>query len=505
MNYFRGNLTRQDRVAPLPSKPSSEASAETDKEPSDNSTTTPAETSSGVTDERETRRFRTIQKQRRKPKDLANVSILVPKAKTDKSTQVAYDEIKAQTGWKPPCGRLRRRKKYLKVVSASNTNKNTSNNNNNNSDPVASPLPRQKNSVSGNATDVLRASPVTLRKASGSKSRSVMRENSLVFNPSHDISGIPDVSGIPERYCQAAQTDLPVSRRAQRDASDLSGDEEASVQAYDIRSFDNGEVDAVMGRQRREARVATSARPQKNDTTVIPGEVSGAVPAEEEEGQKDGEKEGEGVRISQSEPLRSRNTTSDYSGSESADSSSRRPPHTDRQQALKHHHHHDQHHDHDHDVSVDAALGKARFPYSRARSDPQFTRSHGFPQDPLGLDAASVAARERERCVVGLPPRPRVADNAANDHVMDWVQRMAERDDHEHPERQSTVDTLDSGIENEAPVYSSFVSGHRRIHRRPYPWSIDLDPSLVRANAAAASGLGQGNAGEGEMEGGRGL
>nr|KAG5695395.1 hypothetical protein BaRGS_033608 [Batillaria attramentaria] len=67
------------------------------------------------------------------------------------------------------------------------------------------------------------------------------------------------------------------------------------------------------------------------------------------------------------------------------------------------------------------------------------------------------------------------------DHVLEWMQRAA-RADHMHPERQSTQDTLDSGIENESPSYNSFVSGHRRIHRRPYPWSIDLDPSLIRGS-----------------------
>ncbi|KAL8595591.1 hypothetical protein ACOMHN_025628 [Nucella lapillus] len=77
---IRGNLSRQDNVTGS-NKSSSETSTETDKSRA-------TETSLPEKEESEGRRFRTIQKQKRRTKGSKTVSILVPKPKTDKSTQL---------------------------------------------------------------------------------------------------------------------------------------------------------------------------------------------------------------------------------------------------------------------------------------------------------------------------------------------------------------------------------------------------------------------------------
>ena len=337
--------------------------------------------------------------------------------------QVAYSEIKEETGWKPPTVRLHRRKKYLPVSSG-----------------PALALSRES-SVSGN-TDYLKASPSTWGRLSSSKSSS-FSDNSLMIAFEGQGNSEPYLSTSSKN---GRHWDIEKTGKSLTD--DGGGSDDALGKAADELISNMSEKGMYASRVREEERTLTKPAPAQQ-------------PPHQPQATADHSNKPTDINVST-------NTTTSTASK----------------------------HTNTVTTSTDAAagIGSTRSPgrvppYGRARSDPQFTRHAFFSPKDLREDKGVLHPQ------LSRPFRPRDA------HVLDWMQRAADLDyDHEHPERQSTVDTLDSGIENESPVYHSFVSGHRRLHRRPYPWSIDLDPSLVRANAAAAvaaSGLREGEVGSG--------
>ncbi|XP_076435316.1 uncharacterized protein LOC143275225 [Babylonia areolata] len=426
----RRNLSRQGNVTGS-TKSSSETSTDTDRSNS-NKLSTEVKAVPVEMEESEGRRFRTIQKQKRRVKGAKSVSRIV-----------SYNEIKADTGWKPLVIRLHRRKKYLKVTDTTIPTTGT---------PPPPPPPPAANQSAGGVppalsressvscnTDLLSASPAKGSRLSSSKSSS-FSETSLIFGS--------DVPEIPENLNITNNTEY--SRQFEGMNGNFRSDEEDAR----LKRCDEGGVSG------EESLAENVAHPGMMRDEGGCKEFPPFSTTHHHHHSKDASQ--------------GKNTTTTTTNSSSSSSSDARNTANTKRSAAS------------------ATTDSRPPPYARARSDPHFNRRPHFP-DNLHYNnnnnnhnnrhpSSSSSPSPSPSSAAARPPRPRDL------HVLDWMQRAAEQhEQHELPERQSTVDTLDSGIENESPNYSSFVSGHRRIHRRPYPWSIDLEPSLIRANAAAAA------------------
>ncbi|XP_070178845.1 hornerin-like [Littorina saxatilis] len=467
----------------------------------------------------ESHRFRTIHKQ--KPKSRSSsasanppVAIVTPKAKTNKGTQVNYPQIKEETGWKPPGVRLHRRKKYVKVIGSYSTSPVTlkpyqsdrKTHPDHGSNYTAVDQASKENRAAYNSKAFKGCLPVnaTLNRSPGNSSvsnntrllhesrqygasnnatqsvwHSQREGNAVSQSKQHSVYDDATASRVSNRIVEGVasngepyNTDVsPEScrnRKLRLASTEESGDNEQKKQHNHSTALSDQQkkTDCTLksdaNKSARFCRQSSISQAQGHDTQGMQGTRTVSTAPDSEATAH--VRHHTTAAKTDTDPALSTpsNPSSDYSGCESTDSSARGDQ-LNRSSGNRSHH-----------QRANARL----HPYARARSDPQFSRNPDLPCDAVGR-VPLAAARGSP---LGRPPRPHA------DHVLAWVERSALGHDdlHEQPERQSTVDTLDSGIENESPIYGSyFVSGHRRLHRQPYPWSIDLDPSLIRASGAA--------------------
>lgn len=380
--------------------------------------------------------FRTIDKLKHKSREFlpTPVSIIIPKAKASKSTQASYEEIKAETGWVRPAVRVHKRKKYISVTDSHGKQSSFDDAFHNGSN-----LPKEPSS-----TD---SAEETGRRCTDRNSRMPPRSD-------------PPASDQDFRTWRDENQGQSISRWIQQNerAEQMSVDEEHVKGHFDVgtspwwgqhlqRDHSGGAV-ITLG----QGYGYIQGRKAENSILGL-GATEGVVSSSER--QKTSAEEGkcstDGSGCHRGAEFSSRNlgTCSNSENSTSGNNT--------------------------------GGLGKIKPTSPRTHSSFSRSRSEPFP---LAMGGFSL----NEDCEAAWELRDDLSYAAAA-HVLDWMQRAA-LVDHMRPERQSTVDTLDSGIENDrhyAPRYASpqfgAHNGHRRLQRRPYPWAMELDASLVRGSS----------------------
>lgn len=432
-HHFQKNLSRPDTAKQTtPSEVSPEGASS--RSQSSKLGTSPEDTTNSKV-------FRTIEKERPpiKKNKSTPISIVVPIAKTDRSTQVSYDEIKAETGWKRPLARVVKRKKYvreeqllLKSTPSSEANlpaqgkDDSSNNIQNKQKPKVHDL-----KVPNQGSLLIADEQITAKSAS--KCNSHQQADKVIGSWRSEGSNGRVHDWLQQNVLQKEASSKRRNNGIEFEASRISTDTNSSGKTKSV-----GKGESVGSKPNIHLH---SIDKESNKCTTI-NSVNTLKEKENESISLNSKKDNTPLKVLE-------NKSSELNGKifESNNKISS-----------------DQSH---------ARLG-------RTQSEPCITEEELINMDTGDFDGGTINSTTIQK------PQNETA------HIVNWIQHIQHVNgvDGHRTERQSTVDTLDSGIENDSqsilhygsPKYQTYINGHRRLQRRPYPWAIELDPSLIHGS-----------------------